>query len=85
MKMMDKFTMFIENIVDIELDKLQKLQNNLEWFNSHYKFFKKYHKHQFIAVKDKRFLDKDLRLERLVKRLKIKNYDDSIIIEFVYD
>ena len=29
MKMIDKFTMFIENIVDIELDKLQKLQNNL--------------------------------------------------------
>ncbi len=76
--------MYLEKIVDRELDKLQKLQDNLEWFNSNYKFFKKYHKHQFIAVKDKRFLDKDIRFERLIERLKIKNYDDSIIIEFVY-
>ncbi len=76
--------MYLEKTVDRELDKLQKLQDNLEWFNSNYKFFKKYHKHQFIAVKDKRFLDKDIRFERLIERLKIKNYDDSIIIEFVY-
>lgn len=77
--------MSLKKIVDRELDKLQKLQDNLDWFNSNYKFFKKYHKHQFIAVKDKRFLDKDIRFERLIKRLKIKNYDESIIIEFVYD
>ena len=76
--------MYLENIVDRELDKLQKLQDNLEWFNSNYNFFKKYYIHQFIAVKDKRFLDKDIRFERLIERLKIKNYDDSIIIEFVY-
>ncbi len=85
MKILYEFIMILEKIVDRELDILQKLKDNLDWFNSNYKFFKKYHKHQFIAVKDERFLDKDFRLERLVKRLKIKNYDDSIIIEFVYD
>jgi hypothetical protein len=85
MKILYKSTMSLKKIVNRELDKLQKLQDNLDWFNLNYKFFKKYHKHQFIAVKDKRFLDKDIRFERLIKRLKIKNYDESIIIEFVYD
>ncbi len=82
--MLYEFAMSLEKIVDRELDNLQKLKDNLDWFNANYNFFKKYHKHQFVAVKDKRFLDKDIRFERLIKRLKIKNYDDSIIIEFVY-
>ncbi len=77
--------MSLDIISDRELVKLQKLKENLDWFNSNYKLFKKYHKHEFVAVKDKRFLDKDIRLERLIKRLNIKNYDDSIIIEFVHD
>jgi hypothetical protein len=84
MKMLYGLTMFLEKIVEKELDVLQKLKDNLDWFYSHYKYLKKYHIHQFVAVKDKRFLDKDIELERLIKRLKIKDYDDSTIIEFVY-
>ncbi len=62
MKMPYGLTMFLEKIVEKELDVLQRLKDNLEWFYSNYKYFKKYHIHQFVAVKDKRFLDKILNL-----------------------
>lgn len=67
-----------------ELEKLERLNDNLDWFYSHCEYFKKYHKNQYVAIKDKRLLDKDTDLEILVKRLKIKDFDDSIAIEFVY-
>ena len=67
-----------------ELEQLERLNDNLDWFYSHCDYFKKYHKNQYVAIKDKRLLDKDTELERLVKRLKIKDYADSILIEFVY-
>ncbi len=65
-------------------NELERLKDNLDWFNSNYEYFKKYHKNQYVAIKDKRFLDKDIELERLVKRLKIKDYANSILIDFVY-
>jgi hypothetical protein len=69
---------------DTDMEKLEKLKDNLDWFNENHKHFKKYYKNQFVAIKDKSFLDKDTELERLVNRLEIKNLDDSIAIEFVY-
>ena len=57
-----------------ELERLERLKDNLDWFNSNYEYFNKYHKNQYVAIKDKRFLDKDIELDRLVKRLKIKDY-----------
>src|SRR5215218_3894384 len=65
-------------------EKLKKLMYNLEWLYKNYKHFEKYHKNQFVAIKDKSFLDNDTELEKLVKRLKIVNFDDSIAIEFIY-
>jgi hypothetical protein len=66
------------------MGKLERLKDNLDWFNENYKHFKKYNRNQFVAIKDKSFLDKDTELERLVKRLDIKDLDDSIAIEFVH-
>jgi len=66
------------------MGKLERLKDNLDWFNENYKHFKKYYRNQFVAVKDKSFLDKDTELERLVKRLDIKDINDSIAIEFVH-
>jgi hypothetical protein len=43
-----------------------------------------YHKNQFVAIKDKSFLDKDIELEALVKRLEIKDFSDSIAIGHIY-
>ena len=72
-------------VPDRDLEKLQKLKENLDWFDSNYKIFKKDYKNQFVAVKDKRLLDNDINLDRLVKRLKLKDYNDSIAIDFVYN
>ena len=38
---------------------------------------------QYEAVKDKKHIDKDVSLEAIIKRLNLKNYDDSIAIEFI--
>ena len=72
-------------VPDRDREKLQKLKENLDWFDSNYKIFKKDYKNQFVAVKDKRLLDNDINLDRLVKRLKLKDYNDSIAIDFVYN
>ena len=66
------------------MEKLERLKDNLDWFNENYNHFKEYYRNQFVAVKDKRFLDKDTELETLVKRLNIKDINDSIAIEFVH-
>jgi hypothetical protein len=74
----------LQMVNDTDMEKLEKLKDNLDWFNENHKHFKKYYKNQFVAIKDKSFLDKDTELERLVNRLEIKDFDDSIAIEFVY-
>jgi len=66
------------------MEKLERLKDNLDWFNENYNHFKKYYRNQFVAIKDKSFLDKDTELEKLVKRLNIKDINDSIAIEFVH-
>lgn len=72
-------------VPDSDQEKLQRLKENLDWFESNSKSFEKDFKNQYVAVKDKRFLDKDISLDILVKRLKLKNYNDSIAIDFVYN
>ena len=72
-------------VPDRDREKLQRLKENLEWFESNYKSFEKDFKNQYVAVKDKRFLDNDISLDILVKRLNLKNYNDSIAIDFVYN
>ena len=79
-----KNTVPLQTVKETEDEKLKKLMCNLDWLYKNYKHFEKYHKNQFVAIKDKSFLDKDIELEKLVKRLKIKNIDGSIAIEFIY-
>lgn len=38
---------------------------------------------QYVAVKEKRQIDNDYDLERLLKRLNLYNCDESIAIEYV--
>lgn len=70
---------------DRELDRLQRLRDNFIWFYSNYDHLKKDYKNQFVAVKDKKQIDNDNDLDRLVKRLRLENYDEGIVIEFIYD
>ena len=80
-----RFTMPLQIDKETYVKKLERLKDNLDWLNENYAYFKKYYRNQFVAIKDKSFLDKDTELEGLVKRLKIKeDFDDSIAIEFVH-
>ena len=79
-----RFAMPLQIDKETHMKKLERLKDNLDWFNENNKHFKKYYRNQFVAIKDKSFLDKDTKLEELVKRLKIKDFNDSIAIEFVY-
>ena len=79
-----RFTNPSQIVRETYVEKLERLKDNLDWFNENYNHFKEYYRNQFVAVKDKRFLDKDTELETLVKRLNIKDINDSIAIEFVH-
>ena len=79
-----RFAMPLQMSKETYLEKLKRLKENLDWFHENHSHFKKYYRNQFVAIKDKSFLDKDTELEGLVKRLKIKDFDDSIAIEFVH-
>jgi Family of unknown function (DUF5678) len=68
-----------------DLDKLEKLADNFEWIHKQYDNLKEKYENQYVAIKDGRIVDKDIDHDRLVERLDIKNYDDSIAIEYIYD
>jgi hypothetical protein len=68
---------------DTDIAKFERLKDNFSWFYSNYDEFKKDYHNQYVAVKDRKYLDNDGDLETLIKRLNLKNYDDSIAIEFV--
>lgn len=70
---------------DKDQDRLQRMRDNFIWFYSNYEHLKKNYKHQFVAIKDRKQIDNDNDLDRLVRRLGLENYDDAIIIEFIYD
>jgi hypothetical protein len=63
--------------------KYEKLKDNFDWFYSNYGELKRKYDDQYVAVKDKRQIDNDYNLEKLVKRLNLYNCDESIAIEYV--
>ena len=78
----------MENLDDFaksDLDKLERLADNFEWIHQAYDNLKEKYVNQYIAIKDKRIVDRDIEHDRLVKRLNITNYDESIAIEYIYN
>jgi len=76
----------MENLDDFaksDLDKLEKLAQNFRWIYSHYEYLKQKYDKQYIAIKDEKVLDNDSKMEKLVNRLNIQNYDKSIAIDFI--
>jgi hypothetical protein len=63
--------------------KFEKLKDNFIWFYSNYDMIEKYIRNQYVVVKDRKHMDNDVSLEAIIKRLNLKNYDDSIAIEFI--
>ncbi|HYF98502.1 MAG TPA: DUF5678 domain-containing protein [Candidatus Saccharimonadales bacterium] len=76
--------MNLEFSKDVDIVKIVKIRDSLEWFYSNYEYFKKYYPGKHVAIKDQIVMDCDKNLDLLVERLRIKDYDDSIAIEFVY-
>ena len=68
---------------DTDIAKFEKLKDNFSWFYSNYDRIERNIHNQYIAVKDRKHIDNDANLEALIKRLNLKNYDESIAIEFV--
>jgi hypothetical protein len=68
---------------DGDFAKYEKLKDNFDWFYSNYEELKRGFSNQYVAVKEKRPIDNDYNLERLVKRLNLYNCDESIAIEYV--
>lgn len=75
----------LNGFLDWDTEVLVKLKNNLIWFSLNQKELKKFHKNQYIAIKDKQILDFDYDPDRLIKRLNLNDYSDSIAVEFVAD
>ena len=75
------------NIHIIESDrgfaKIEKLKDNFDWFYSNYNESKRDYNNQYVAVKEKRQIDSDYDLERLLRRLNLYNCDESIAIEYM--
>ncbi len=68
-----------------DLDKLERLAHNFEWVYNQYDSLKKKYHNEYVAIKNRKILDKDINFDKLLKRLNIRNYDDSIAIEFIYN
>ena len=76
--------MNLEFIKDVDMVKIEKIRDSLEWFYSNHEYFQKYYPRKHVAIKDKIVMDCDMDLDSLLERLRIKDYNDSIAIEFVY-
>lgn len=63
--------------------KFEKLKDNFDWFYSNYDDLKKDYNSQYVAVKEKKQIDNDYDLERLLKRLNLYNCDESIAIKYI--
>ena len=68
---------------DTDIAKFEKLKDNFSWFYSNYDMLEKDIRNQYVAVKDRKHIENDVSLEAIIKRLNLKNYDDSIAIEFI--
>jgi len=64
---------------------LSKYEENVKWLNQRYDELKQKYKDEWVAVMDKRVIDHDKSLDRLVHRLR-KNYREAygeIAVEYV--
>ena len=73
----------LDDFAKSDLDKLERLADNFEWVHKQYDNLKEKYDNQYVAIKDRRIVDKDIDHDRLVKRRNITNYDESIAIEYI--
>lgn len=75
----------LDDFAKSDLDKLERLADNFEWVHKQYDNLKEKYDNQYVAIKDKKIVDTDTDHDRLVDRMNITNYDESIAIEYIYN
>ena len=75
----------LDDFAKSDLDKLERLADNFEQVHKQYDNLKEKYDNQYVAIKDRRIVDKDIDHDRLVNRMNITNYDESIAIEYIYN
>ena len=75
----------LDDFAKSDLDKLERLADNFKWIHEQQGSLKEKYDNKYVAIKDRKILDRDSNLDRLVKRLNISNYDESIAIEYIYN
>ena len=76
---------YLDEFAKSDLDKLERLADNFEWVHKQYDNLKETYDNQYVAIKDRKIVDTDIDHDRLVKRMNITNYDESIAIEYIYN
>jgi hypothetical protein len=75
----------LDDLAKSDLDKLERLADNFKWIHDQQGNLKEKYDNEYVAIKNKKILDKDTNLNRLMKRLNIRNFDESIAIEYIYN
>ena len=75
----------LDDFAKSDLDKLESLADNFEWIHKQYDTHKEKYDNQYVAIKDRKIVDNDTDHDKLVKRLNITNYNESIAIEYIYN
>ena len=75
----------LDDFAKSDLDKLERLAENFEWIHKQHDHLKEKYDNQYVAIKDKRIVDTDIDHDRSIKRLDIRNYDESIAVEYIYN
>lgn len=76
--------MNLKFVKDLEIKDIEKIRDGFEWFYSHQEYLKRYYSGKHVAIKDQKVIDCDKNLDRLIKRLRIRDCADSIAVEFVF-
>lgn len=75
----------LDDFAKSDLDKLERLADNFKWIHKQHSDLKERYDNKYVAIKNREIVDKDTNLDRLIKRLDIRNYDESIAIEYIYN
>ncbi len=75
----------LDDFAKSDLDKLERLADNFKWIHKQHSDLNERYDNKYVAIKNREIVDKDTNLDRLIKRLDIRNYDESIAIEYIYN
>jgi hypothetical protein len=76
--------MNLDFVNDIDIENVKRIKGGFEWFYLNLEYFKRYYMGKYVVIKDQKVIDCDKSLDILLERLQIRDFTDSIVIEFVY-